>query len=199
VLSHVNKKFNYAGDTIVEVLMAIAIAAFAIGTSYAIANRSLQHAISARERNEAVNLMEDQIANLKVRYKASPEAFKSDDPTKGFVVTSTYSTVNVPEFHFCLADNIKGKDDPLWARSPNQTNVFSSTVTPDDLRVGTAGSGYNINCKRTFGGTDFFVDIEAYITPASQGLANKTVYRVNVRWPEIGTGQKNNAVVYYRL
>src|SRR5205814_634877 len=70
--SHHENKFKYRGDTIVEVLMAIAIAAFAIGTCYAIANRSLQHAISARERNEAVNLMEDQIANLKVRYKASP-------------------------------------------------------------------------------------------------------------------------------
>lgn len=53
------------GDTIVEVLLAIAITAAVLAGAYVATNRSLKASQSARERSEAIKIAETQIERLK--------------------------------------------------------------------------------------------------------------------------------------
>jgi type II secretory pathway pseudopilin PulG len=59
------KKLNQIGDTIVEVLIALTILAMAIGTAYAISNKSIKSAQQAQERTQATKFVEGQIDKLK--------------------------------------------------------------------------------------------------------------------------------------
>jgi Tfp pilus assembly protein PilV len=204
------RHINQSGDTIVEVLIAIAIAAFAIGTSYAIANRSLQQAITARERNQAINLSQNQISALKIRYINDKNAFKGtdstyDNPATGFAVKTT--TVNpvlpsgypVTDFHFCLDEQSASPTDSThqWARIANNfasdseadnissTNKYTTTPSP--------------GCVRNIGGTDYFVDISAQITLTSKDATNRTVYKVAVRWAQVGSAANGESIIYYRI
>lgn len=56
---------NEAGDTIVEVLIAVTVIGLSIGLAYGVANRSLKTARQSQERTEAVKLAEGQTEQLK--------------------------------------------------------------------------------------------------------------------------------------
>lgn len=49
------------GDTIVEVLIAMAIAALVLGSSYAVANRSMANTRQAQEHSEATEIANEQV------------------------------------------------------------------------------------------------------------------------------------------
>ncbi len=61
------------GDTIVEILISIAILSFIMTMSYTLANRSIQGVRQAQERSEAQKIAETQIESLKI-YLANPGA-----------------------------------------------------------------------------------------------------------------------------
>jgi type II secretory pathway pseudopilin PulG len=170
------RRVNSRGDTIVEVLIAIGIAAFAIGTSYAVASKSLQQAISARERNQAINVLENQLNALKFR----------EQQTDAATFTSKFST---PVTHFCLDETAT---DPTvtssWYPKPNNGAVTADTP----LQPGTAPISYAAACQKD---TDYYVDI----TTLNRGGRVPTVYKINVRWERIGGGPVNEASVYYRF
>jgi type II secretory pathway pseudopilin PulG len=95
------------GDTIVEVLLAIGIAAFGIGTTYATAQRGLDQTITAREHNQALNLIQNQITELQLRYQSDPTGFES---SYGYPLTN-----------FCLDDTTTYQNTgttPLSSPSP---------------------------------------------------------------------------------
>ncbi|HVS58315.1 MAG TPA: hypothetical protein VHD60_01100 [Candidatus Saccharimonadales bacterium] len=54
-----------AGDTIVEVMIALAVLGGALGVSYGIANRSLLQSRDAQERTSAVKLLQAQLEQLR--------------------------------------------------------------------------------------------------------------------------------------
>jgi len=189
------------GDTIIEVLIAIAIAAFAIGTSYALANKSLQNAITARERNEAVNIIDNQIADLKTRYLSTYFSNKAKFNNYFTAVSTRYGTPTSPypsaRHHYCLID---GATDPLndatWLPIDN-------SITSEAQAETLASPPYNDNggngCIRRLNSTNFYIDISAQITSTSAGLADPTVYKFSVRWSPVGGGANSQAVIYYRL
>lgn len=53
------------GDTIVEVLISIAVASAVLGGAYAVVNRTLQNSQQAQEHSEALNMAEGQLEQLK--------------------------------------------------------------------------------------------------------------------------------------
>ena len=53
------------GDTMVEVLIAIAVASFVIGIAYALVNRTLDQSQQAQEHSEALKVAEGQLEQLK--------------------------------------------------------------------------------------------------------------------------------------
>jgi type II secretory pathway pseudopilin PulG len=170
------KRLSNRGDTIIEVLIAIGIAAFAIGTSYAIASKSLQQAISARERNQAINVMENQLNALKFR----------EQQTDAATFASKFST---PVSHFCLDETAT---DPTVASSWNPKQNLGNITADTPLQTGSSGTTYNTACQKS---ADYFVDI----TTINRGGRVPTVYIINVRWERIGGGPVNEASVYYRF
>jgi type II secretory pathway pseudopilin PulG len=191
IIKNINK--NKVGDTIVEVLIAIAVAAFAIGTAYAIANKSLQRAISARERNQSIAIIQNQITDLKTRYKTDPGFIAK------FGIAAGQPGPNVGQryadyYHFCLIDDSKGPTDPIdWNK---QDNDFSGgEVKLETLNV----PPYNPACRIKVDGTYFFIDITAMITAKSVNAFYPTVYRVKVRWSQPGDGKTGSSEVYYRV
>ncbi len=217
-------KDAHRGDTIVEVLIAIAVAAFAIGTSYAIANRSLQQAVTARERNEAVNILQNQINALKVRYIYDKDNFYGAAGTYNFGwplyghPAPTAGPLPYTNLQFCLDPGAAHPDDPQHPNPdhywPRINNSFSSgyadqtsnrnfeNITPSSpLFRYNKGNGTNIpGCVITSSGTDYFVNIEDQITDKSKDSQNKNVYKITVRWAQAGSsGSVGESTIYYRL
>ena len=187
------KIFRQRGDTLVEVLIAIAVAAFAIGTAYSISNKSLQHAISARERNESLNIAESQIADLKYRYKTPSD----DNPTfqKYLAIPASWSPGPLPAYYqyFCLDDSSDGPTKAGWL--PTYNNFLNYN---ESLNIG-SGNKYNTSgCIQNVNGTSYYVNISDFITSASQNAAKRTVYRVDVRWSQVGGGL-GSTTLYYRF
>lgn len=87
---------NQRGDTIIEVMIAIAVVGMVLGASYRIANRALQTGRFAQEQTEALKIAESQVEKLK--YKASQ--FKQGDAIAGTI----FDTVPA-ETRFCVADD----------------------------------------------------------------------------------------------
>jgi Tfp pilus assembly protein PilV len=171
------------GDTIVEVLLAIAIAAFAIGLSYATAQRSLQQSITAREHNEALNIMENQIADLKIRLQ------KTTDPT-------TFTNNFASKHHFCLDDS--GADPVLTSSAWPALNNDGPNGPPSQtapLAIKTSSGPYDQLCRH---GTDvvYYADID---TSTSSATKDATLYHITVRWEKIGGGPVNQASLDYKL
>jgi type II secretory pathway pseudopilin PulG len=68
------------GDTIVEVLVSLAILSSALAISYATASRSLLQTRQAQEHSEALKIAENQMENLR-------QLAGSTDPTKDIFIT----------------------------------------------------------------------------------------------------------------
>lgn len=60
-------KSNQRGDTIIEVLIAIAIASAVLGGAYAFTNRASKGTLQSQEHVEATRLVESQIERLRKR------------------------------------------------------------------------------------------------------------------------------------
>ena len=135
------------GDTIVEVLIAIAIAAFAVGVSYSTAQRSLQQAIAAREHNQAVNILESQVADLNYRFQQDTH-FNSDFASQP---------------NFCLGDNAQKSTDTGWIYPGVPAN--STPETPP----------YNAGCQTTNGGANYFANIIPHGVPNNFNSTTYTI------------------------
>lgn len=60
---------NTTGDTIVEVLIAVAVVSLVLGAAFATVNRTLRNAQQAREHTEALNLLQGQLERTKALTK----------------------------------------------------------------------------------------------------------------------------------
>lgn len=123
------------GDTIIEVLISIAIIALALAISYSLANRSLRTGLSANARTEAAAIAQGQLELLKnARYTASDlSAFNS-----------SYKT-STP---FCMNPNGNGKATSSQCLSggytttityQNATNSFLLTTQWDSFNADSPG------------------------------------------------------------
>src|SRR4030095_15717644 len=64
-----------AGDTIVEVLLAVAIVSTVLAGAYVATSRSLANSRQAQERSEAAKFVEGQLEKLKTAFATDPTAF----------------------------------------------------------------------------------------------------------------------------
>lgn len=171
------------GDTIVEALIALTIAAFAIGIAYATANRSLDQVITARERNQALNLIEKQITDLRIRYAGDTVA--------------NFKTNFGNQTDFCLDDNVTLNTDSNWVIYQNH---FDAVNTVTKFRGGYAFFPLNTACERNISGegATFYIDITTKPIPGQDPSINGTAFQIFVRWDRIGGGPVNEASLFYR-
>jgi len=77
------------GDTIVEVLVVLAVLGMALGISYATANHSLLNARQAQEHSEALEFVQGQIELLRTLPDNNPTIFDAAQHTNGFCMNGT--------------------------------------------------------------------------------------------------------------
>jgi type II secretory pathway pseudopilin PulG len=82
---------NSRGDTIVEVLIAMAVASAILGSSFLVVNRTLKNSRQAQEHSEVLKIAQSQLEQLKAY---------AGDPTHAAALNSVLST-NKP---FCMVD-----------------------------------------------------------------------------------------------
>lgn len=60
------RRYNQKGDTIVEVMIVLAILGLALSIAYTTANRSLANARQAQESSEATTILQSQVEGLRI-------------------------------------------------------------------------------------------------------------------------------------
>ncbi len=138
------KRLHESGDTIVEALIAVAIAGLLITTSYAISNKSSLSIRTAEERGEAQKLAAAQIELLKV-HVATPAG------------SALLSAGTQPVF--CLYTDASGvvlrKDDALPS-SPAIVpglSVSIGAIASECKTAPTGGSEYYLAVQKNTGGS----------------------------------------------
>jgi len=97
------------GDTIVEVLIAMAVAAAVMGSVFGVVNRTLKNARQAQEHGEALKIGESQVERIKQLSHDSPTTLFSASP-KTHCTTSDGSLIN---FNPSVND-VPGTDESLF-------------------------------------------------------------------------------------
>ncbi len=91
------KDLRERGDTIVEVLVAIAVVSLVLGGAYVTTNRSLLATRDAEERSVALKLTESQLEQLKGFARDNPEAIFGAGVPNPFCITNTNTVVSASD------------------------------------------------------------------------------------------------------
>jgi len=135
------KTSNQSGDTIVEVLLAIAVVSVVLGGAYASVSRSLNSARASQERNEAVKFVESQLESLEVALK---------DNAKKATIQATGTG------DFCLTDTLEVKlaTDAECKKGPDSRYKLSTKYDSGDKKF-TSSARWD----RVGGGEEQYVNI----------------------------------------
>lgn len=117
-----------AGDTIVEVLIAMAIIGSVLGGAYATATRSLRIGIQAQERSEALKLVEGQLERLKYRSQVTPSTFNNEfrQASETYCLDQLTQKFNATN---AACQDISGKYDVSIRYTPSPDRIFTATVS----------------------------------------------------------------------
>lgn len=113
-----------AGDTIVEVLLAIVVVSSVLAGAYASANRSLRGGRQAQERAEALKMVESQIEQLKAASASNNAVFSTQ--------------------YYCFDSSGALKTLNALPNSDPDVDDFS-VVYPGACRYGTIPGNYNLS------------------------------------------------------
>lgn len=168
-----------AGDTIIEVMIALAVIGAVIGTSYAISSRSLKLGRQAQERTEALKLVESQVELL----KSAADAKNTD------IFTSLSSE------SFCLATSGAGitfaKNNAVDDYFGNDSLVSKPTNEPDGNPD--AGQIYNYACAQGVS-----LRYKMSISRVDDFVVGNSKFTVRARWEKLGGG-KDEVSLDYKL
>lgn len=190
------KYFKQRGDTIVEVLLAMAVIGMVLGVAYGIANRSVAIGRSAQERSEALKFAESQLELIKV-YIAEQD-LSSDTPTEVLAtaldLTGDASTVDGACFVEDGADVEVAKIDQ------------SLETQNDDCEKGGLYQVYVACVSSTLNTTSDPIDRTNTCSPPAPGTQDNRKIAVRVIWERLGGGFQQNGEpvrdsvdLYYRF
>jgi type II secretory pathway pseudopilin PulG len=196
------RKQNRRGDTIVEVLMSIAIVGAVIAGAYALAAHSLAEGISASEHSQAIKLAEAQVEALKSRQ--SDAANRRDLWVQYFAPTNP---INPPTLNnlsnFCLDNTATRMIDPATnnadaAWKPQYNGIQNGNFTSSNLNATnpTQNNTYNLVCTDTKNAATakFFINIK--MLPNTNTTPS---YLVTVKWTPAGNEPTSQTQIYYRF
>lgn len=167
---------NQAGDTIIEVLIAMVVVSAVLAGAYASSQRSFNSTIQSKERDEAVKLIQSQAELIKANV-ASTRNENNDFCmlTDGTVITyaagfsipadvgaTDPSIYNQPE---CIRTNLDTEFDPADPDQQSFPHYVSVTRNP------TGGGGAN----------------------------DRNLYLITVRWARAGGGGFDQSTLFYRV
>jgi type II secretory pathway pseudopilin PulG len=127
------KKITSTGDTIVEVLISMAVVSLILSGAYATVNRTVINARQAQERGEAIKQVEGQLEKLRTLSK---------DPTNGVATTTSV---------FCVS-RTTGSLQSFTAPAVNppmpSLDIDNFANYPADCAEGTAPVNYYMSIER---------------------------------------------------
>jgi|GEM_PF-4220887 len=201
-LRNLYKSVSGKGDTIVEVLLCIAIVGAVIAGAYGLASHSLAEGISASEHSQAIKLAEAQVESLKSRQR--------DDQTKTywqayFAPANPISPADITaKSNFCLDTTSTRMHDSANPNNPdaqwvpqyngNRTDGFTS----NNLKATAAAQidTYNPICTDTKNAATAKYFININILPNTDTTPS---YLVTVKWLPPGNGPNSQTQIYYRF
>lgn len=124
---------SQAGDTIVEVLIAVAVISLMLASAFVVVNRSIKSSRQTQERSEALKLLEGQVERLKV--------LASDTSSGVFVRTAPFCIEGSVIKDESDAACIKGSSKYQLSLDRVSANTFSATASWDGIH----GYKENIN------------------------------------------------------
>ncbi len=173
------------GDTIVEVLICIAIVGAVILGAYSLASHSLQEGISASEHTEAQKLAEGQVEALIFRQQNSSDK----------LWTTRFAPPDAQDVHYCLDTTSTGPGDGKWM--PNSNGATPDVLTPPPPPP--PPGNYNPACLSpdATNAKYYYLDISIPNCP-SRNCTDPT-FLITVRWVSIGGGVQAKSQYYYRF
>lgn len=99
------KHLSETGDTIVEVMICLAIIGATLVASYGIAARSLAQIQAAQERGEALNIAQEQIERLKQTLVVNRSAILPRSSGSIFCINQNLVVSNVLNATSCISDS----------------------------------------------------------------------------------------------
>jgi type II secretory pathway pseudopilin PulG len=171
---------NQIGDTIIEVLIAIAVASIVLAGAYSITSRSLGGIRSAQEHTEALKYAQNQVESLKQLANGN-SGNDYDSPAN--------SIFGLPaSMHlFCLDSGLIMND------ATNPTQAIRATGAAPVLP--TANSGYTTECQQVNGITyNVAIDRKDYV-----GSTYQHTFIVHVRWDSIHKKGQDEVTLSYNL
>lgn len=164
-------KRRQAGDTIVEVMIVLAILGSAIGISYTTASRSLLNARQAQENAEATKIAQSQIESL---YTPS----KITDPAS----TAQYLYVNGRTF--CMSKNAGNVVTGFPAFGGEQRDIPDANYPDDDTTDKSCVKGrYHYSIRYNQADNDQFTVVVVWADVLGEGNDTVTMhYRIHPVW-----------------
>ncbi|GAC1390684.1 MAG: hypothetical protein NVSMB46_00980 [Candidatus Saccharimonadales bacterium] len=164
-------KLRQTGDTIVEVLIAMAVISFALGATYVTANRSLQSTQQAQERSQATKIAESQAELLN-----TISVLKPGQP--GYI--------DIYQNSYCI--------------SGTYPNFSANTIPPAGPTGSLALDSLNeygpASCTFSNGSVAGLFNVSILYTPGSS--PKNGTFIIQVRWFRLG-GFKDELNIFYRV
>lgn len=162
-------KLNNSGDTIIEVLIVLAILSFAFAMSLATANRGLGQSRNAEEHSEALGTLVSQVEQLRTAVGAQVSSLPTN-PSKSFCMQGATTPV------------IFSGAVPSSADQETNYNEY-----PAACKFSAAGGAFNYNESIT------------YEPNGSSSQDNLAYYDVRIRWDGAGTLGKQQVEFTYKI
>jgi len=172
------RKIGQTGDTIVEVLLAIIIAAAVLAGAYVSANNSTNATIRDREHDEGVKLAEAQVEQLRSQI--------SSDPSQ---IPAPISPNPAPLFCFYISGSI----------NKEQTFGGGKYTPPLPALNNTDETKYENNCKLDSNSNVWAGSIPKYLVSIRRdpnGAGDNDLYEVSIRWQKAGGGWDQLTLLY---
>jgi type II secretory pathway pseudopilin PulG len=163
---------NSRGDTIVEVLLALAVLSVVLVGAFATSKRTLDNSRQAQERSEALKTMESQVERLK-NIETTLDPF--DTQIKCINTDTSSATYN----------------QLVSAYNTSKSGAMPANTAADDPFTGT--NGYSAQCQQQNGGVIYYLSVEHSDTSA----AGQRFYTFRVRWDRVGGSGREEAKITY--
>jgi type II secretory pathway pseudopilin PulG len=163
------KKLQQKGDTIIEVMFAVAIVGITIASAYGVATLSLRNARQAQERGEALKIAESQIESLRA-------IAAGDDTAKQDAIFDVASGDPI----FC----INSSGDPVNAKTAAGSNTIVDIASEKF-------ADYSRDCMNGF--------YHASVDVVQGATGELYDYQVAIRWDSLGSDNKSELQIGYTL
>lgn len=180
-------KFDQAGDTIVEVMIVLAVLSLSFGISYATANKGLNQSINAQQHSQALGYLNSQVEDLRLAV-ANGDYTQISSAGSYFCmmsINSTYQPTPIDNGGFGVPSsaNADAQDD-YKEYSPTSACIISNLY---HVSINQASAN-----QTSYGGD--------YITPAgctSGSDCTETSFTFMVRWNGLGgLGPQQESLTY---